>query len=96
MALRGQALLVTIAVGLIVAVVWPSIFNDIVVVQNGYGRKIQPISDFPYQCRKISGPGLQACEDMWLSERTRQLFLACSNPLGRKEWMPKWVLVKTK
>jgi arylesterase / paraoxonase len=71
------------------AVLWPIIIRDLVIVNSGFGRKIQPISDFPYQCRRISGPGLQACEDMWLSERTRQLFLACSTSLSRKEWMPK-------
>jgi arylesterase / paraoxonase len=71
------------------AVLWPIIIRDLVIVNSGFGRKIQPISDFPYQCRRITGPGLQACEDMWLSERTRQLFLACSTSLSRKEWMPK-------
>lgn len=55
----------------------------------GIGRQVQPISDFPaYQCRRIEDPILQACEDMWFSESSRQLFLACSDPLSRKQWMP--------
>ena len=54
------------------------------------GKTIQPISDFPYQCRRISDPRLEACEDMWLSEATRQLFLACSDPEARSHWMPKY------
>ncbi|SMR42780.1 unnamed protein product [Zymoseptoria tritici ST99CH_1E4] len=55
----------------------------------GLGRVVQPISDFPsYQCRRIHDPRLEACEDMWLSEETRQLFLACSSSASRKEWMP--------
>jgi hypothetical protein len=84
-----QALLGLAGIGLLISVTWPTIVNDIIVINMGYGRKIQPISDFPYTCRRMTGPGLEACEDMWLSERTRQLFLACSSPLGRKEWMPK-------
>ncbi|EME48732.1 hypothetical protein DOTSEDRAFT_142053, partial [Dothistroma septosporum NZE10] len=55
----------------------------------GIGRTVQPIADFPhYQCRRIEDPRLQACEDMWLSEKTRQLFLACSDPTARTYWMP--------
>lgn len=54
------------------------------------GRTIQPIRDFPYQCRRIEHPRLEACEDMWLSEATRQLFLACSDPEARSQWMPKY------
>ncbi|KAL2278407.1 hypothetical protein FJTKL_14502 [Diaporthe vaccinii] len=53
------------------------------------GKFLQPISDFPsYQCRRIHDPLLQACEDMWLSEATRQLFLACSDSEARNRWMP--------
>lgn len=55
------------------------------------GRTIQPISDFPYTCRRIENSRLQACEDMWLSEQTRQLFMACSEPLGRAAWLPACV-----
>ncbi|KAM5342130.1 hypothetical protein ACJ41O_015161 [Fusarium nematophilum] len=54
----------------------------------GLGRTIQPLSDFPYTCRKIVDSRMEACEDMWLSESTRQLFLACSDPFGRPHWMP--------
>ncbi|KAF4997202.1 hypothetical protein FDECE_12155 [Fusarium decemcellulare] len=54
----------------------------------GIGRVTQPLSDFPYTCRKIADPRMEACEDMWFSESTRQLFLACSDPLARPQWMP--------
>ncbi|KXH66234.1 hypothetical protein CSAL01_11699 [Colletotrichum salicis] len=57
----------------------------------GIGKEFQPLSDFPYSCRRIEDPRLQACEDMWLSEATRQLFLACSDPLSRQQWLPKYV-----
>lgn len=54
------------------------------------GKNIQPISDFPgFQCRRIYDERLQACEDIWLSESTRQLFLACSDAQVRNKWQPK-------
>lgn len=60
----------------------------------GIGKVIQPISDFPYyQCRRLHDPRLQACEDLWLSEATRQLFLACSDPEARSRWGPKYVVL---
>lgn len=71
------------------AILYPLVLHDIIYVNIGVGRKLQPIADFPYECRRITGQGLQACEDMWFSERSRQLFLACSDSLSRKEWMPK-------
>lgn len=56
------------------------------------GKTIQPISDFAhmYQCRRIDDPRLKACEDVWLSEATRKVFLACSDPEARDQWMPKY------
>ncbi|PSS05122.1 hypothetical protein BD289DRAFT_419557 [Coniella lustricola] len=59
-----------------------------VILGLGIGKTIQPISDFEHQCRRINDPLLQACEDMWLSEASRQLFLACSDPVLRGQWMP--------
>lgn len=57
------------------------------------GKVLQPISDFPsYRCHRIHDPVLQACEDLWLSEPTRQLFLACSDSDARAKWMPKYVM----
>ncbi|KAK8073507.1 hypothetical protein PG994_004406 [Apiospora phragmitis] len=55
----------------------------------GVGHTLEPLSAFPaYKCRRIEDERLQACEDMWLSEATRQLFLACSSPKGRHQWSP--------
>ncbi|KAK2042979.1 calcium-dependent phosphotriesterase [Colletotrichum somersetense] len=64
------------------------VLKDPIWLAFGIGNTIQPLSDFPYSCRRIENPRLQACEDMWLSEATRQLFLACSDPLARQQWMP--------
>lgn len=60
----------------------------------GWGRHIQPLQDFPYECRRIEDPRLQACEDMWLSESTRVLYLACSDPIARAQWLPSWDITR--
>ncbi|KAI1076983.1 hypothetical protein F5B20DRAFT_583722 [Whalleya microplaca] len=56
----------------------------------GLTRASEPLAAFPgYRCRRLRADArLQACEDMWLSEASRVLFLACSDSLGRREWMP--------
>ncbi|KAF2172419.1 hypothetical protein M409DRAFT_17652 [Zasmidium cellare ATCC 36951] len=71
---------------LAVAVFYQLTLKNLIFTIIGVGRHVQPISDFPYQCRRIHDERLQACEDMWLSEETRQLFLACSDPLARQQW----------
>ncbi|KAL8295822.1 hypothetical protein RB600_001354 [Gaeumannomyces tritici] len=71
----------------IVAVLFPTL--QLTWKAFGYGRVLQPVSDFPYTCRRIDQqPRLRACEDMWLSEATRQLFLACGDPMARPHWSP--------
>lgn len=55
----------------------------------GFGRHIQPLSDFPYECRRIEDQRLHACEDMWLSEASRVLYLACSDVVARAQWHPR-------
>ncbi|KAK4507922.1 hypothetical protein PRZ48_001657 [Zasmidium cellare] len=77
-------------VAVVVAVFYQLFLKTLIFVGMGVGRHVQPISDFPYQCRKIQDERLQACEDMWLSEETRQLFFACSDPFARQQWMPNF------
>ncbi|KAF9876492.1 hypothetical protein CkaCkLH20_05900 [Colletotrichum karsti] len=64
------------------------VLKDPIKLGLGIGKTFQPLSDFPYSCRRIKDPSLQACEDMYLFEPTRTLFLACSDPLARQQWMP--------
>lgn len=73
----------------VIAFLYQAIISDLVFVVLGVGRTIDSINSFPYQCYRIEDPRIQACEDMWLSDATRQLFLACSEPLARSQWMPK-------
>lgn len=72
----------------ILAFLYQAILKDLIFVTLAVGRTIQPIADFPYTCRRIEDERLQACEDMWLSDATRQLFLACSTSASRAQWMP--------
>jgi len=76
---------------LVGAVLYQTLLKTVIFTAAGVGRHVQPISDFPYDCRRITDPRLQACEDMWLSENTRQLFLACSESSARAAWMPKYI-----
>ncbi|KAF4999906.1 hypothetical protein FGRMN_2144 [Fusarium graminum] len=72
----------------VIAVLFQVFLKEPVWLFLGVGRVIQPLADFPYICRKIFDPRMEACEDMWLSQSTRQMFLTCSDPLTRKHWMP--------
>ncbi|RBQ82113.1 hypothetical protein VDGD_03638 [Verticillium dahliae] len=77
-----------IVVVAILATLFQVFLKDAVWMGLGIGKTIQPLSDFPYTCRRIEDPRLEACEDMWLSETTRQLFLACSDSDSRSKWIP--------
>jgi hypothetical protein len=74
---------------LLSAILYQIQFPRMVSMGLGLGRDIEPLSAFPYTCRRIYHERLKACEDMWFSESTRQLFLACSDPLTRRAWLPK-------
>ena len=75
------------------AILYQTFFKAVIFDLYGIGRAVQPISDFPYNCRRIKDENLQACEDMWFHEPSRQLFLACSDSMSRVQWMPKYVLI---
>jgi hypothetical protein len=75
----------------VLAVLFQVFLKDTLWMFLGIGRVMQPLSDFPYTCRKIVDPRLEACEDMWLSQSTRQMFLACSDSTSRQSWMPRYV-----
>ncbi|KIX03403.1 uncharacterized protein Z518_06955 [Rhinocladiella mackenziei CBS 650.93] len=81
-----QIISILLAVG---AVLYQFVLRDILFIVIGVGRNVLPVSEFPYRCYRISGdPNVQACEDMWLDQKSRTLFLACSDPLARRDWMP--------
>ncbi|KAH7041507.1 uncharacterized protein B0I36DRAFT_371677 [Microdochium trichocladiopsis] len=83
--------LIAAALGVLVALpaaIYQLEIHTSVIYLKGIGHTFEPLSAFPYKCRRIEHPRLQACEDMWLSEATRQLFLACSDSSQRQHWMP--------
>ncbi|KAH6888390.1 hypothetical protein B0T10DRAFT_488086 [Thelonectria olida] len=84
----GTFLKVGLSAAALLAFVFEVFLKDPIWLGLGIGKTPQPISDFPYTCRSIVDSRMEACEDMWLSESTRQLFLACSDPLARPYWMP--------
>ncbi|KAH3996503.1 hypothetical protein HBI56_137760 [Parastagonospora nodorum] len=52
----------------------------------GLGRVIQDIEDFPFECKRIVHPKLEACEDLWLDDEARVLYAACSTTEGILAW----------
>ena len=62
--------------------------KDVLFVSLGLGRKVQLLSDFPYDCQRIRHPDLEGCEDMWLDEEGRALYAACSSHGSRFGWTP--------
>ncbi|KAI1046698.1 hypothetical protein LB505_006778 [Fusarium chuoi] len=67
---------ISIAATAILAILFQIYLKEAIWLGFGINRNIQPLSEFPYQCRKIVHHRLEACEDMYLSQSTRQLFLA--------------------
>ncbi|KAI1059778.1 hypothetical protein LB506_008918 [Fusarium annulatum] len=79
---------ISIAATALLAILFQIYLKEAIWLGFGINRTIQPLSEFPYRCRKIVHRRLEACEDMYLSQSTRQLFLACSDPIARKQWQP--------
>ena len=75
------SILVALAGGL-----YQFMLKDIIFDSYGIGRVIQPIEDFPYACRRIKHERLQACEDIWLDDRARVLYAACTGTEHRLAW----------
>lgn len=49
----------------------------------GIGRVMKSIHEFPYTCRRIRHQRLEACEDLWLDDQERVVYLACASSVGR-------------
>jgi hypothetical protein len=54
----------------------------------GLGRVIQTIDEFPFECRRVQHPRLEACEDLWLDDEARVLYAACAGTESRLHWNP--------
>ncbi|KAH7343124.1 serum paraoxonase/arylesterase-like protein [Pyrenochaeta sp. MPI-SDFR-AT-0127] len=60
--------------------------KDLFATTFGIGRVIQSIDEFPYTCRRVQHPRLEACEDLWLDNQGRTLYAACAGTEGRLQW----------
>lgn len=79
----------TAALGaLLLAALYQLLLKDLLFTSLGLGRAMQPLSAFPYACRRIHHAALEACEDMWLDDEGRALYAACTSAAGRAEWNP--------
>ena len=83
-----------LAIGTVVslAILYQFVIKSIVFDVLGYGREVASITSFSHlQCEKVDELGLEACEDMWLHEKTGHLYMACSDTRSRLEWLPAFV-----
>ncbi|USP75654.1 serum paraoxonase arylesterase [Curvularia clavata] len=60
--------------------------KDLLTITFGVGRVMQSIDEFPFDCRRIEHPRLEACEDIWLDNEGRTLYAACAGTQGRLAW----------
>ena len=73
---------------LLSGVLYQFVLRDFVTMGLGIGRSTQSLSEFPYDCRRIYHPKLEACEDAWIDDKTRTLYAACSSTAARLKWLP--------
>lgn len=65
--------------------------KDLLTITFGVGRVMQSIDEFPFDCRRIEHPRLEACEDIWLDDEERTLYAACAGTQGRLAWNQAYV-----
>ncbi|KAF2020276.1 hypothetical protein BU24DRAFT_459870 [Aaosphaeria arxii CBS 175.79] len=87
MAFRVNGILqsaITVAALTVFYQVW---LKDILFITLGIGKSVLPIEEFPYRCERVPNK-LEGCGDMWLDERNRILYAACTGVEARREWNP--------
>lgn len=65
--------------------------KDLLTTTFGVGRVMQSIDEFPFNCRRIEHPRLEACEDIWLDNEGRTLYATCAGTRGRLAWNQAYV-----
>jgi hypothetical protein len=73
---------------LVLAIAYRIYLHDAISLIFGFGRVIQPIEDFPWDCERIYHPLLEGCEDIWLDYNNRKLYGACTVLTSRTGWNP--------
>jgi uncharacterized protein YqcC (DUF446 family) len=73
----------------LVAVLYQFLIKHLVFGFLGVGREVASIQTYGHlRCQKVEELGLEACEDMWLHEKTGYLYMACSDSRSREQWLP--------
>ena len=72
----------------ILAILYQNFFHGVIFYALGIGRTYQTIEEFPYTCRRLVHPLLEACEDMQIDSVGRTLYAACSTISNRDQWSP--------
>ncbi|KAH9207622.1 hypothetical protein DL95DRAFT_450218 [Leptodontidium sp. 2 PMI_412] len=86
---RGKKATILISSTIVIlAALWQVVLRDALFITFSIGRTHQRIEEFPYQCRRLTSPPLDSCEDMVLDEEGRTLFAACSSISSRRAWGP--------
>jgi hypothetical protein len=69
-------------------VMYQFVIKDFLTITVGLGRVIQTIDEFPFECRQVRHPKLEACEDLWIDDEKRVLYAACYGVESRMHWNP--------
>ena len=78
---------ISVVTAVVVAIFYQVVLKGLIWKTFGFGRHVDNISAFNVQCQKIHDI-TQACEDLWLHEPTGYLYMACSDSIGRTQWLP--------
>ena len=70
------------------SVVYELLIKGLILETLGVKRNIEPIENFPWDCRRVVHKQLEGCEDLWLDEEDRVLYGACSGSVARGNWNP--------
>ncbi|CAG8909147.1 unnamed protein product [Penicillium egyptiacum] len=76
--------LIVLAIGIL----YKAYVHNIIFLTIGIGREIQSIDEFPWTCTRLQHPLLEGCEDMWLDDQGRKLYLVCNSIESRQGWCP--------
>ena len=86
--MASRSILISATAALLIAAFYQLYLKELFFLIGGIGRVVQPIEDFLYNCRRLQHEYLEGCEDMWLDDEERVLYLACSGVLSRSQWSP--------
>jgi len=51
-----------------IAVLWQALLKDVIFMTFSYGKILEPLSNYPYNCKRLYSSLLESCEDIKLDE----------------------------